>query len=100
MIRRAAQTVRSPAARSAPMARVWALIQVRSENSGAKAARVATISGGRSTGVVSTNDGSSTTVDRGQRPPGPASQHGQSRVPGKPGIIGGDVPGGLLITLG
>src|SRR5262249_28832821 len=31
-------------------------------------------------GVVSTNEGASITVDRGQRPPGPASQLGQSRV--------------------
>src|SRR3954452_24146474 len=50
MTRRMAQTVRSPVARRAPTARVWALIQVRSENCGAKAARMATISGGRSTG--------------------------------------------------
>ena len=40
-------------------AKVWALIQVRSENSGAKAARRATISGGRFMGVVSSGaDGS------------------------------------------
>src|SRR5512146_2152609 len=50
MTRRTAQTVRSPVARRAPTARSWALIQVRSENSGAKAARRATISGGRSKG--------------------------------------------------
>src|SRR3954451_12914135 len=51
MTRRMAQTVRTPVARRAPTARSWALIQARSENSGAKAARMATISGGRSTGV-------------------------------------------------
>ena len=33
------------------MVRIWALVQVRSENSGAKAARMATISGSRSMGA-------------------------------------------------
>src|SRR5512147_1313212 len=80
MIRRIEQTVRFPVARMAPTARNWALTQVRLENSGAKAAKKATISGGRSTAVVSRGDGSSTTVDLGQRPPGSASQLGQSRV--------------------
>jgi hypothetical protein len=42
---------RSPVARRAPTARSWALTQTRSENSGAKAARMATLSGGRSKGV-------------------------------------------------
>src|SRR5512147_2612200 len=79
MIRRIEQTVRFPVARMAPTARNWALTQVRLENSGAKAAKEATISGGRSTAVVSRGDGSSTTVDLGQRPPGSASQLGQSR---------------------
>src|SRR5512135_643545 len=68
MIRRMAQTVRWPMARRAPTARVWALVQTQWENSGAKAARMATISGGRSTGVVSRTDGSRITVDHGQRP--------------------------------
>src|SRR5512142_2394193 len=80
MIRRIEQTVRFPVARMAPTARNWALTQVRLENSGAKAAKEATISGGRSTAVVSRGDGSSTTVDPGQRPPGSASQLGQSRA--------------------
>src|SRR5512135_907535 len=80
MIRRIEQTVRFPVARMAPTARNWALTQVRLENSGAKAAKEATISGGRSTAVVSRGDGSSTTVDPDQRPPGSASQLGQSRV--------------------
>src|SRR5512132_1999093 len=80
MIRRREQTVRFPVARMAPTARNWALTQVRLENSGAKAATEAIISGGRSTAVVSRGDGSSTTVDPGQRPPGSASQLGQSRV--------------------
>src|SRR5512142_3212798 len=80
MIRRIEQTVRFPVARRAPTARNWALTQVRLENSGAKAAKVAIISGGRSTAVVSRGDGSSTTVDPGQRPPGSASHLGQSRV--------------------
>src|SRR5512135_346214 len=91
MIRRMAQTVRWPMARRAPTARVWALVQTQWENSGAKAARMAPISGGRSTGVISRTDGSRITVDHGQRPPGSASQlgmeacqttvrHGQSRV--------------------
>src|SRR4051812_44521518 len=53
MIRRAEQTVRWPVVRSAPMARSWALVQTRSENNGAKVARMATISGGGSTGDVS-----------------------------------------------
>src|SRR5512135_1337313 len=53
MIRRAEQTVRWPVVRGAPMARSWALVQTRSENNGAKVARMATISGGRSTGVIS-----------------------------------------------
>src|SRR5512135_1834325 len=53
MIRRAEQTVRWPVVRRAPMARSWALVQTRSENNGAKVARMATISGGRSTGVIS-----------------------------------------------
>src|SRR5512143_1954298 len=83
MIRRIEQTVRFPVARMAPTARNWALTQVRLENSGAKAAKEATISGGRSTAVVSRGDGSSTTVDPGQRPPGSASQLGQSRVTGR-----------------
>src|SRR5512135_2501612 len=52
MIRRIEQTVRFPVARMAPTARNWALTQVRLENSGAKAAKEATISGGRSTAVV------------------------------------------------
>src|SRR5512135_1773287 len=82
MIRRIEQTVRFPVARMAPTARNWALTQVSLENSGAKAAKEATISGGRSTAVVSRGDGSSTTVDPGQRPPGSASQLGQSRVTG------------------
>src|SRR5512135_2875900 len=51
MTRRTAQMVRSSVARRAPTARSWALTQTRSENSGAKAARMATISGGRSKGV-------------------------------------------------
>src|SRR5215210_3260289 len=68
MIRRMAQTVRCPVARMAPTARVWALGQTQWENSGAKAARMATISGGRSTGVVSRTEGSCTTVDHGQHP--------------------------------
>src|SRR5829696_4513045 len=68
MIRRRAQTVREPVARRAPTARVWALVQTQGENSGAKAARMATISGGRSTGVVSRTEGSCITVDHGQRP--------------------------------
>src|SRR5512132_4306343 len=80
MIRRIEQTVRFPVARMAPTARNWALTQVRLENSGAKAATEAIISGGRSTAVVSRGDGSSTTVDPGQRPPGSASQLGQSRA--------------------
>src|SRR5512142_2733157 len=80
MIRRIEQTVRFPVARRAPTARNWALTQVRLENSGAKAAKVAIILGGRSTAVVSRGDGSSTTVDPGQHPPGSASQLGQSRV--------------------
>src|SRR5512135_1166460 len=77
MIRRTEQTVRLPTARRAPTARIWALVQVRSENSGAKVARVATISGGRSTGLVSRADGSSTTIDPERRPPGSASHLGR-----------------------
>src|SRR5512142_1740398 len=50
MVRRTEQTVRSPVTRMAPTARSWALIQTRSENSGAKVTRRATISGGRSKG--------------------------------------------------
>src|SRR5512135_684281 len=80
MIRRIEQTVRFPVARMAPTARHWALTQVRLANRGAQAAKVAILSGGRSTAVVSTGDGSSTTVDPGQRPPRSASQLGQSRV--------------------
>src|SRR5512147_1809587 len=68
MIRRTEQTVRRRVARIAPTTRVWALIQTRSENSGAKAARMATISGGRSTGVVSRADGLCSTIDRGHAP--------------------------------
>jgi hypothetical protein len=66
MIRRAEPTVRRPVARIAPTARTWALAQARSENKGAKAASRAMISGGRSTGVVSRVDGSSTTIDPGR----------------------------------
>src|SRR5512135_1468921 len=73
-IRRTAQTVRGPVARMAPTARAWALVQTQWENSGAKAARMTTISGGRSTGVVSEVEGSCTTVDHRRRPPGSASQ--------------------------
>src|SRR5512135_997651 len=51
MTRRTAQMVRSPVARRAPTARSWALTQTRSEDSGAKADRMATISAGRSKGV-------------------------------------------------
>src|SRR5512135_738379 len=69
-IRRTAQTVRGPVARMAPMARAWALGQTQGENSGAKAARMTTISGGRSTGVVSEVEGSCTIVDHRRRPLG------------------------------
>src|SRR5512132_1075861 len=70
MIRRMAQTVRWPVARMAPTARAWALVQTQWENSGAKAARMTTISGGRSTGVVSEVEGSCITVDHRRRPLG------------------------------
>src|SRR5512133_715470 len=53
MIRKTEQTVRGPVARMAPTARVWAFVQTQWENRGAKAAKMATISGGTSTGVVS-----------------------------------------------
>src|SRR5512135_3681679 len=69
-IRRTAQAVRGPVARMAPTARAWALVQTQWENSGAKAARMTTISGGRSTGVVSEVEGSCTTVDHRRRPLG------------------------------
>jgi hypothetical protein len=46
------------------------LVQTPWENRGAKAARMTTISGGRSTGVVSEVDGSCTTVDHRRRPLG------------------------------
>src|SRR4051812_19448520 len=92
-MRRTARTVRAPVARMAPTARVWALAQTPWENSGAKAARMATISGGRSTGVVSRIGGPCTTVDHGRCPPDlPANfgmeagrttvRPGQSRVRG------------------
>src|SRR5512135_2358446 len=69
-IRRTAQTVRGPVARMAPTARAWALVQTPWENSGAKAARMTTISGGRSTGFVSEVEGSCITVDHRPRPLG------------------------------
>src|SRR3954452_12158488 len=95
MIRRAAQTVRGPVARMAPTARVWALAQTQGENSGAKAASMATISGGRSTGVVSRIGGSCTTVDHGQRPPYlPANLGGRRRwTPVRPGQSRGSMRG-------
>ena len=53
MMRKAEVTVRLPVARMAPMAKICAWAQTRSENSGAKAAKRTTISGGNGMGVAS-----------------------------------------------
>src|SRR5512142_494655 len=96
-IRRTAQTVRGPVARMAPTARAGALVQTQWENSGAKAARMTTISGGRSTGFVSEVEGSCITVDHRPRPLGLPVNFEWNRVTGIPRVA---MPQVLFAALG